>query len=128
MYGDLLLLYGYELLMNRCCFWYDCVVEFLFLWGVSFSDDAIQQVVLEAPWFKNSSSICAYISCDALREVDTSRIVSNILSNPATGVLCVLFSASGSDVIHFIKSITWSGFSILKDFALEKVFLPLSAN
>ncbi|KAF7809223.1 5-formyltetrahydrofolate cyclo-ligase, mitochondrial-like isoform X1 [Senna tora] len=48
------------------------------------SDDAIQRVVLEAPWFKNSSSICAYISSDALREVDTSKIVSEILSNPAT--------------------------------------------
>ncbi|KAL4373294.1 hypothetical protein AHAS_Ahas05G0067400 [Arachis hypogaea] len=47
-------------------------------------DDAIQRVVLEAPWFKNSSNICAYISCDALREVDTSRIVSNILSNYKT--------------------------------------------
>ncbi|MED6225759.1 hypothetical protein PIB30_096840 [Stylosanthes scabra] len=47
-------------------------------------DDAIQRVVLEAPWFKNSSTICAYISCDALREVDTSRIVSNILSNNET--------------------------------------------
>ncbi|MED6154894.1 hypothetical protein PIB30_000396 [Stylosanthes scabra] len=47
-------------------------------------DDAIQRVVLDAPWFKKSSSICAYISCDALREVDTSRIVSNILSNNET--------------------------------------------
>ncbi|XP_028754352.1 5-formyltetrahydrofolate cyclo-ligase, mitochondrial isoform X2 [Neltuma alba] len=49
-------------------------------------DDAIQRVVLEAPWFKNSTSICAYISSNALREVDTSKIVSAILSNPATGI------------------------------------------
>lgn len=47
-------------------------------------DDAIQRVVLEAPWFKNSSNTCAYISSNALREVDTSKIVSEILSNPTT--------------------------------------------
>ncbi|KAK4261234.1 hypothetical protein QN277_004261 [Acacia crassicarpa] len=46
-------------------------------------DDAVQRVVLEAPWFKNSTSICAYISSNALREVETSKIVSAILSNPA---------------------------------------------
>ncbi|KAI9111929.1 hypothetical protein K1719_017619 [Acacia pycnantha] len=46
-------------------------------------DDAIQRVVLEAPWFNNSTSICAYISSNALREVGTSKIVSAILSNPA---------------------------------------------
>ncbi|KAI4314248.1 hypothetical protein L6164_027176 [Bauhinia variegata] len=47
-------------------------------------DEAIQNVVLEAPWFKTSRSICAYISSDALREVDTSKIVSEIISNPST--------------------------------------------
>ncbi|XP_050276912.1 5-formyltetrahydrofolate cyclo-ligase, mitochondrial-like isoform X8 [Quercus robur] len=45
-------------------------------------DNAIQSIVLEAPWFKASKSLCAYISCAALREVDTSRIVSQVLSKP----------------------------------------------
>ncbi|KAL4639261.1 hypothetical protein ACB092_03G204700 [Castanea dentata] len=45
-------------------------------------DNAIQSIVLEAPWFKDSKSLCAYISCAALREVDTSRIVSQVLSKP----------------------------------------------
>ncbi|KAK4842342.1 hypothetical protein QYF36_019868 [Acer negundo] len=44
-------------------------------------DNAIQNIVLESPWFKASKSLCAYISCATLREVDTSRIVSEILSN-----------------------------------------------
>ncbi|KAA8533059.1 hypothetical protein F0562_033408 [Nyssa sinensis] len=47
------------------------------------SDNAIQSIVLEAPWFKSSKSLCAYVSCDALREVDTSKILSEILCNPA---------------------------------------------
>ncbi|KAK4598294.1 hypothetical protein RGQ29_015672 [Quercus rubra] len=45
-------------------------------------DNAIQSIVLEAPWFKASKSLCAYVSCAALREVDTSRIVSQVLSKP----------------------------------------------
>ncbi|KAL1149756.1 hypothetical protein V6Z11_A10G211700 [Gossypium hirsutum] len=36
-------------------------------------DDIIQSIVLEAPWFKSSKRLCAYISCSALREVDTSN-------------------------------------------------------
>ncbi|KAL9421344.1 hypothetical protein AB3S75_038833 [Citrus x aurantiifolia] len=44
-------------------------------------DTAIQDIVLESSWFKASRNICAYISCASLREVDTSRIVSEILSN-----------------------------------------------
>ncbi|KAK3223188.1 hypothetical protein Dsin_010213 [Dipteronia sinensis] len=44
-------------------------------------DNAIQNIVLESPWFKDSKSLCAYISCATLREVDTSRVVSEILSN-----------------------------------------------
>ncbi|KAK9935591.1 hypothetical protein M0R45_022690 [Rubus argutus] len=46
-------------------------------------DAAIQSIVLNASWFKSSKSICAYISSPELREVDTSRIVSEILSKPA---------------------------------------------
>ncbi|XP_062160297.1 5-formyltetrahydrofolate cyclo-ligase, mitochondrial-like isoform X2 [Alnus glutinosa] len=45
-------------------------------------DNAIQRIVLGAPWFKASKSLCAYISSAALREVDTSRIVSEVLSKP----------------------------------------------
>ncbi|KAK6241998.1 5-formyltetrahydrofolate cyclo-ligase - like 2 [Theobroma cacao] len=46
-------------------------------------DNAIQNMVLESSWFKASKSLCAYISSPALREVDTSRIVSDVLSSPA---------------------------------------------
>ncbi|PPR96571.1 hypothetical protein GOBAR_AA24095 [Gossypium barbadense] len=43
-------------------------------------DDIIQSIVLEAPWFKSSKRLCAYTSCSALREVDTSKLLSQILS------------------------------------------------
>ncbi|XP_034202110.1 5-formyltetrahydrofolate cyclo-ligase, mitochondrial-like isoform X3 [Prunus dulcis] len=46
-------------------------------------DAAIQSIVVNNPWFKSSKSVCAYISSPALREVDTTRIVSEILSKPA---------------------------------------------
>lgn len=59
---------------------------------ISFSDNAIQSIVLGAPWFKASKSFCAYISCAALREVDTSRIVSEVLSQPIEGLFCIAFS------------------------------------
>lgn len=49
----------------------------------SHEDNAIQDVVLEAPWFGSSQRLCAYISCSALREVDTSRILSESLQNSA---------------------------------------------
>ncbi|XP_059446866.1 5-formyltetrahydrofolate cyclo-ligase, mitochondrial-like [Corylus avellana] len=55
-------------------------------------DNAIQSIVLGAPWFKASKSFCAYISCAALREVDTSRIVSEVLSKPIEGLFCIAFS------------------------------------
>ena len=54
-----------------------------------FSDNAIQSIVLESPWFKSSQRLCAYISCSSLREVDTSKLLSEILQNPAQG-LCLL--------------------------------------
>ncbi|XP_022889842.1 5-formyltetrahydrofolate cyclo-ligase, mitochondrial isoform X2 [Olea europaea var. sylvestris] len=44
-------------------------------------DDAIQSIILEAPWFKSCKGLCAYISCSALREVDTSKVLSEILKN-----------------------------------------------
>ncbi|XP_022738640.1 5-formyltetrahydrofolate cyclo-ligase, mitochondrial isoform X2 [Durio zibethinus] len=47
-------------------------------------DDIIQSIVLDAPWFKSSKRLCAYISCSALREVDTSKLLSQILRNPST--------------------------------------------
>ncbi|XP_016647437.1 PREDICTED: 5-formyltetrahydrofolate cyclo-ligase, mitochondrial-like isoform X1 [Prunus mume] len=46
-------------------------------------DAAIQSIVVNAPWFKSSKSVCAYISSPALREVDTTGIVSEILSKLA---------------------------------------------
>ncbi|XP_015577695.1 5-formyltetrahydrofolate cyclo-ligase, mitochondrial isoform X1 [Ricinus communis] len=45
-------------------------------------DNAIQSLVLEAPWFKSSKTFCAYISCSALREVNTSVLLREILKNP----------------------------------------------
>ncbi|KAL3511218.1 hypothetical protein ACH5RR_030619 [Cinchona calisaya] len=47
-------------------------------------DDAIQSIVLEAPWFKSCKSLCLYISAAPLREVDTSRILSEVLCNPSS--------------------------------------------
>ncbi|WOL08047.1 hypothetical protein Cni_G16799 [Canna indica] len=44
-------------------------------------DVEIQNFVLDSSWFKSSKGLCAYISCDALREVDTSRIVAEVLKN-----------------------------------------------
>ncbi|GFS32681.1 5-formyltetrahydrofolate cycloligase [Actinidia rufa] len=48
----------------------------------SHEDKAIQNIISEAPWFKTCKRLCAYISCSALREVDTSNILSEILQNP----------------------------------------------
>ncbi|KAK9104798.1 hypothetical protein Scep_021642 [Stephania cephalantha] len=45
-------------------------------------DSAIQDLVLKSSWFRSSERLCAYISCSALREVDTSKILSEILCNP----------------------------------------------
>ncbi|XP_057758455.1 5-formyltetrahydrofolate cyclo-ligase, mitochondrial isoform X1 [Arachis stenosperma] len=47
-------------------------------------DDAIQNIISEAPWFKSSLRLCAYISCSALREVDTSKLLSQILQDPVS--------------------------------------------
>ncbi|KAK4362417.1 hypothetical protein RND71_017658 [Anisodus tanguticus] len=43
--------------------------------------EAIQRIVLEAPWFKACKGLCAYISSSVLREVDTTRILSHILTS-----------------------------------------------
>nr|GMC48310.1 5-formyltetrahydrofolate cyclo-ligase, mitochondrial [Ipomoea batatas] len=42
-------------------------------------DEAIQNAVLKAPWFKDCKRLCAYICCSALREVDTSKILVQVL-------------------------------------------------
>ncbi|XP_035540275.1 5-formyltetrahydrofolate cyclo-ligase, mitochondrial-like [Juglans regia] len=49
-------------------------------------DNAIQSIILESPWFKSSRRLCAYISCSALREVDTSKLLFETLSNPTGGM------------------------------------------
>lgn len=54
------------------------------------SDNAVQDLVLGAPWFKSSQRLCAYISCSSLREVDTSKLLSQILENPAQGFVLFL--------------------------------------
>ncbi|XP_028781690.1 5-formyltetrahydrofolate cyclo-ligase, mitochondrial isoform X1 [Neltuma alba] len=51
----------------------------------SHQDNEIQNIILGAPWFKSSHRLCAYISCSALREVDTSKLLSHILQDPANG-------------------------------------------
>nr|CAD1840363.1 unnamed protein product [Ananas comosus var. bracteatus] len=48
-------------------------------------DLAIQNIVLNSSWFKSSTRLCAYISCQSLREVDTSRILGEILKSPDDG-------------------------------------------
>lgn len=53
----------------------------------AFLDNAIQSIVLAAPWFKSCRRLCAYISCGALREVDTSKVLAEILQSPLKGVL-----------------------------------------
>ncbi|KAK4350476.1 hypothetical protein RND71_029789 [Anisodus tanguticus] len=44
-------------------------------------DEAIQRIVLEAPWFKACKGLCSYVSSSVLREVDTTRILSHILTS-----------------------------------------------
>ncbi|KAL7192074.1 hypothetical protein ACSBR2_024011 [Camellia fascicularis] len=46
-------------------------------------DNMIQNIILEAPWFKSCKRLCAYISCSALREVDTTIVLLEILQNPS---------------------------------------------
>lgn len=43
-------------------------------------DLAIQSNILNSSWFKASKRLCAYISCAQLREVDTSKILAEVLS------------------------------------------------
>ncbi|KAG5032090.1 hypothetical protein JHK82_015680 [Glycine max] len=50
----------------------------------SHQDNTVQDIVLGAPWFRSSRRLCAYISCAALREVDTSKILSQILQHNST--------------------------------------------
>ncbi|KAJ6849520.1 5-formyltetrahydrofolate cyclo-ligase, mitochondrial isoform X1 [Iris pallida] len=42
-------------------------------------DVEVQNIVLGSSWFNSASRLCAYISCEALREVDTSRVLSEVL-------------------------------------------------
>lgn len=42
-------------------------------------DVSIQNIVMEAPWYKSCKGLCAYISCSSLREVDTSNLLSDVL-------------------------------------------------
>lgn len=56
---------------------------------------------MEAPWFKACKRLCAYISCSALREVDTTRILSHILGSHSE----VCFYASKCLAKCFIQKI-----------------------
>ncbi|XP_066342955.1 5-formyltetrahydrofolate cyclo-ligase, mitochondrial-like [Miscanthus floridulus] len=44
-------------------------------------DLAIQTTILDSAWFKASKRLCAYISYQQLREVDTSKILEGCLSS-----------------------------------------------
>lgn len=63
----------------------NCILLLIFLWFLIL-DNAIQSIILGAPWFKSSHGLCAYISCSALREVDTSKLLSEILQDHANGM------------------------------------------
>ncbi|GMH01321.1 hypothetical protein Nepgr_003160 [Nepenthes gracilis] len=52
----------------------------------SLEDNVIQRIVLESAWFKSSKRLGAYISCSALREVDTSKVLGEILQNQSKDV------------------------------------------
>lgn len=54
---------------------------------ISFPDNAIQDIILRAPWFQSSLRLCAYISCSALREVDTFKLLLEILQPSLSGML-----------------------------------------
>ncbi|KAK1679252.1 hypothetical protein QYE76_040100 [Lolium multiflorum] len=43
-------------------------------------DLAIQSNITNSSWFKASKRLCAYISCAQLREVDTTKILAEVLS------------------------------------------------
>ncbi|XP_024313556.1 5-formyltetrahydrofolate cyclo-ligase, mitochondrial isoform X3 [Brachypodium distachyon] len=55
-----------------------CQLEVLF--ACAATDLAIQSNILNSSWFKASKRLCAYISCAQLREVDTSKILAEVLS------------------------------------------------
>ncbi|XP_038972166.1 5-formyltetrahydrofolate cyclo-ligase, mitochondrial [Phoenix dactylifera] len=48
-------------------------------------DTAIQNIILDSSWFKSTRGLCAYISCESLHEVDTSRILAEVLSDMNDG-------------------------------------------
>ncbi|KAJ4911964.1 5-formyltetrahydrofolate cyclo-ligase protein [Raphanus sativus] len=52
-----------------------------------FLSEPNKNTVLEAPWFKSGRRLCAYISCKSLNEVDTCRILSNILQHPDSNTM-----------------------------------------
>nr|GEW44854.1 5-formyltetrahydrofolate cyclo-ligase, mitochondrial [Tanacetum cinerariifolium] len=70
----------------------------------SHQDDAIQNLILEAPWFNSCKGLCAYISCSALREVDTSKVLRHILNNPTKVLIVALVCSSGRSAITLSKS------------------------
>lgn len=51
-----------------------------------YTDDVIQHLILDAPWFQSTRRLCAYISCRALREVDTSKVLASILQSSDKGL------------------------------------------
>lgn len=66
---------------------------------LSVSDELIQSIILNSSWLGPCKSLCAYISSEDLREVDTSRILSQVISNLGTLINTV------SDLFHLVKKL-----------------------
>nr|XP_043635760.1 5-formyltetrahydrofolate cyclo-ligase, mitochondrial isoform X2 [Erigeron canadensis] len=75
----------------------------------SHEDDAIQNLILEAPWFKSSMRLCAYISCSALREVDTSKVLQHVLRNPNEETAKKLYVPRVEDKNCYMRMLNISG-------------------
>lgn len=73
------------------CFHFSCSIFETNLGLHLIVDESIQKTVLEAPWFKSCKRLCAYISCKSLNEVDTSKILSEILQHPGTSLFEISF-------------------------------------
>ncbi|XP_073134315.1 5-formyltetrahydrofolate cyclo-ligase, mitochondrial isoform X2 [Henckelia pumila] len=71
-------------------------------------DDAIQRIVLESPWFRTCKRLCAYITCAALREVDTSKLLSETLKDGQSQVRKTLYVPRVEDKNSHMKMLNIS--------------------
>ncbi|XP_056682567.1 5-formyltetrahydrofolate cyclo-ligase, mitochondrial-like isoform X1 [Spinacia oleracea] len=95
-------------------------------------DNTIQHAVLEAHWFQSANGLCAYVNCDALREVDTSKFLSKILCNEAKEHYKCYLSKKKKHYKCYVASNQCVGMEVLNAFSSEdkcsknrkKLFLP----